>query len=306
MQASSLSRTSSHLTVVESSSPKDRLTHRLPSLLGDISKLHVLVVGDEITDEYVNVAPLGKASKENIIATQYVSKEVFAGGAVAASRHVHGLVKSVWLVTGRGRRIKRRFVDPSARKLFEVHEEVESRAAEARADYAAFDLVIVTDFGHGCVTPKMIEEMSSRSKYLAVNAQTNSANHGFNLITKYPRADYVVLDELEARLAARDRDGPLEGVIERLGFKKIIVTRGRDGALGFDGAFHYEPAVADRVVDTMGAGDAFFCVTAPFACAGAHMRDLLKIGNAAGAVKCGVVGHRTSVTKEALLEQLAR
>jgi sugar/nucleoside kinase (ribokinase family) len=54
----------------------------------------------------------------------------------------------------------------------------------------------------------------------------------------------------------------------------------------------------------MGAGDAFFCVTAPFAAAGASMPELLEIGNAAGAIKCGVVGHREAVTKAALMAYL--
>jgi hypothetical protein len=52
--------------------------------------------------------------------------------------------------------------------------------------------------------------------FVAVSAQTNSANHGFNLITKYDRADYIVIDEPEARLAAQDRDSPLADVIVKL------------------------------------------------------------------------------------------
>ena len=32
---------------------------------------------------------------------------------------------------------------------------------------------------------------------------------GFNLITRYPRADYVCIDALEARLAVSDRTGEL-------------------------------------------------------------------------------------------------
>ncbi len=63
------------------------------------------------------------------------------------------------------------------------------------------------------------------------------------------------------------------------------------------------PSKNRPIVDTMGAGDAFFCVTAPFAAAGADMPTLLAIGNAAGAIKCGSVGQK-AVTKEALLEAL--
>ena len=140
--------------------------------------------------------------------------------------------------------------------------------------------------------------------FLAVNAQTNSSNFGFNLITKYPRADFIVIDEMEARLAAHDMDGAIEDVILALGFRNIIVTRGIKGAVGFDGAFERDAALTDKVIDTMGAGDAFLAVASPYAAAGVSMKDLIRIGNAAGAIKVGIVGHRSSVDKETLRKYL--
>ena len=261
-------------------------------------------MGDGIIDEYVYVKPQGKSPKENIISNKIINSERFFGGVWAAASHVEGFVDSVCVLTGENRVIKRRFVEQGyIRKLFETHEE---EAAEPQEDpaYSDYDLVIVTDFGHGAITPEMIENMIRGSRFLAVNAQTNSANLGFNLITKYRHADYVVLDELEARLAAHDRDSPIEKIIEKLGFKRIVVTLGPNGAIGYDGDFHRSPGMTKQIVDTMGAGDAFFCVTAPFAAAGADMSDLLAIGNAAGAIKCGVVGHRTSVDLASLMAYL--
>lgn len=269
-----------------------------------ISNYRVLIVGDGIVDEYVYVRALGKSPKENIISNKVLSAERFRGGVWAAAKHVEGLVRETVVATGPNTTIKRRFVEVSyIRKLFETHEE-EQGSQEVVPDPSGFDLCIVADFGHGCLAPWLIERLTASKTFLAVNAQTNSANHGFNLITKYPRADYVVLDELEARLAAHDRDGPIEAVIERLGFKSVVVTLGPNGAIGYDGSFHRAEVKSQKVVDTMGAGDAFFCVTAPFAAAGADMPTLLAIGNAAGAIKCGVVGHRSSVTKEALVSYL--
>jgi bifunctional ADP-heptose synthase (sugar kinase/adenylyltransferase) len=273
-----------------------------------ISKYRVLVVGDGIVDEYVYVRPLGKSPKENIISNRILDSESFKGGVWAAAAHVASFVSrsDLHVFSGSSVTRKRRYVETGyIRKLFETHEEEKEEALEEIApDPAGFDLAIVTDFGHGCLTPSLIERLTASKTFLAVNAQTNSANIGFNLITKYPRADYVVVDELEARLAAHDRDSPIEDVILKLGFQRIIVTLGPNGAIGYDGKFHREPVKSGRVVDTMGAGDAFFCVTAPFAAAGADMRDLLVIGNAAGAIKCSVVGHRQSVTKEALVQYL--
>jgi sugar/nucleoside kinase (ribokinase family) len=163
--------------------------------------------------------------------------------------------------------------------------------------------VIVTDFGHGSIDQNRIEELCRESDFLAVAAQTNSANMGFNLITKYRRGDYVVIDEPEARLAAADRDGHIEDVIHKLAFgryNKFVVTLGHNGAYGYENGFFYrQKAFTDLVRDTMGAGDAFFSVTAPMAKTG-RMEDLLFIGCAAGALKCQIVGHRDSITKEKL------
>lgn len=290
----------SSLTVVESTSHQSPRIARLRSLLDSISKLKVLVVGDAITDEYCYVRPLGMSAKENIIATRYEHTESFEGGVLAAVKHIKGFCETVHASFGPGYVIKRRFVEEAyTRKLFEVHVEGFNYWGNKKTNFEDYDVVVVTDFGHGFVTPQMIHEMEETSKFLAVNAQTNSANRGFNLITKYKRADFVVVDELESRLAAHDRESRIEDVILKLGFPKMIVTRGANGAIGYDGDFHDSKALTKIVTDSMGAGDAFFCVTAPLAAIGAGMADLLEIGNAAGAIKCASVGQ-IAVDKETL------
>jgi sugar/nucleoside kinase (ribokinase family) len=181
--------------------------------------------------------------------------------------------------------------------MFTLHHG-EEIATSIEYDIRSYDCVIVTDFGHGTMTKELIERVSKESRFLAVNAQTNTTNYGFNLITKYRRADLVVVDELEARLAAHDRDSDIEDVILALGYKNIIVTMGYNGAVGFDGAFHRVKGTTKDALDTMGAGDAFLAVAAPFAAVRCSMREVLQIGNAAGVAKIGIVGHRQSVTKE--------
>lgn len=274
--------------------------------LDAVAGYKVLVVGDGIVDEYAYVKPQGKSPKENLITTRFLRLESFQGGVWAAAKHVEGFCAKVDVATGTMSTVKRRYVEAEYHaKLYEVHSDRYEESAD-EPQYADYDLVIVTDFGHGFVSKAMIEDMTAQAQYLAVNAQTNSANFGYNLITKYPRADYVVIDETEARLAARDREGPIESVIRRLGFENIVVTLGPHGSIGYDGTFHRAPAISKDVVDTMGAGDAFFTVTAPLARAGAPMPVLLEVGNAAGAVKVGVLGHRRAVTREALEAMLGQ
>jgi bifunctional ADP-heptose synthase (sugar kinase/adenylyltransferase) len=269
-------------------------------------RLKVLLVGDPIYDiyEYVNV--LGKASKENALAASLTGKhDVFDGGVLAAQKILENFCFEVTVFTGNIMTTKRRFVDEVyLRKLFEVQETwsepINSRTAMLPKNISEFDLVVVTDFGHGCVTPELVHILTTEAKYLAINVQTNVANYGYNLFTKYPRADYIVIDEPEARLAMHDRTSDMTNLrraIADRGYPFFIVTYGRFGSYGYDhGVFTHAPALTQTIVDTMGAGDAFFAVTAPLARAGMAMNDLVRVGNAAGAAKVGIRGHSRTLT----------
>lgn len=317
------------------------------ALIDKVKDMRVLIVGDAIIDEYQYVSPLGKSPKENMIATQYQDKEIFAGGVFAAANHVAEFCRSVELVAMIGENdshedlirssvhdnvklhlVRRpgvpttrkcRFIDPAyMRKLFEVYHmddsfhgaaldrEISDLIASLAPD---FDLVIVTDFGHGLMTPASIGAVVDNARFLAVNAQSNSANMGFNLITKYPRADYVCIDSPEVRLALSDRTTDIptlaaEVLPERVPCRKISITQGKFGATTWDveTGTHRIPVFTKTVVDTVGAGDAFLAVTSPLAAAGGRMDHVGFIGNAAGAIKVGIVGHRRSVERAALIK----
>ena len=273
------------------------------ALIDSVSHARVLVVGDTIIDEYHFVTPLQRAAKEILIPMRFKHKEHFAGGVDAAAAHLATFCAKVDVASAGPSTRKVRFVDESyLRKLAEVHYS-DGHGGRPRPDMSDYDCVIAADFGHGEI--KDASEFSE-APYLAVSTQTNSANRGFNLITKYPSADYIVIDEPEARLAAMDPDGHIEDVVHKLAHgrcDKFVVTHGPHGAYGYDnGKFYHQKAMSNELVrDTIGAGDAFFAITAPMARNGS-MEDLLLIGCAAGAIKTGIVGHRASVTKEALLE----
>lgn len=266
----------------------------------------VLFVGEAIEDEYRFVEPLGRPSKEAIIAGRVLRSETYSGGVAAAYRHATNFCQAAFThQTGILR--KARYLTEDGRKLFEAQE------LDAVTPWSGIlgghDHLAVTDFGHGFLPAGA--PLLGRGLYLAIACQTNAANAGFNLITKYPAADYIVIDEPEARLAAGDRDSPIEDVMRRLAHgrcPRFVVTHGRHGAYALEcGEFYSLPAMSDRVVDTMGAGDAFFAVTACMARLSPEfggLRTLLAIGNAAGAVKCGILGHRAAVTKAAVIERL--
>jgi bifunctional ADP-heptose synthase (sugar kinase/adenylyltransferase) len=277
------------------------------SLIDSVKDESVLVLGDTIIDEYHYVTPLGKSPKENLIPVSHQYDEIFNGGVDAAARHLETFVKHVVVASGGPITRKVRMVDATyLRKLFEIHYR-DGYKADGISTFD-YDTVVVTDFGHGYVTKELIDKLARGAGYLAVNAQTNSANIGFNLITKYKHANYIVIDEPEARLAASDRDSPIMEVLQTLATgrcDKMVITLGTNGAIGYDtkDGFSRYPAITNKVVDTMGAGDAFFAITAPMAKHG-HIEDLLLIGNAAGALKTQIVGHRRSILKQELIDYM--
>jgi rfaE bifunctional protein nucleotidyltransferase chain/domain len=322
----------------------------IPELIEKVKDYRVVLVGDAIIDEYQYVTPMGKSWKENMIATQFQRSEEFAGGCFAAANHVASFCRSVDLITtiapadlsgdlirksllpnvhlhalplgGRPTTRKIRMVDPGPlRKLFEVYhmddspydpefrERVDALVKQKIADA---DVVIVTDFGHGLVARSTIDILVAGSKFLAVNAQSNSANHGYNPVTRYPKADFICIDAPEARLAVNEKFATPQHMLDqllpaRMQCDRAIITWGVQGCYARDssGNVVHIPAFARSAVDTVGAGDAFFAVAAPLAAAGGTMRDVAFVGNAAGGIKVGIVGHRSSVQKIPVLKYIS-
>ncbi len=69
---------------------------------------------------------------------------------------------------------------------------------------------------------------------------------------------------------------------------------------------HTIPAFNQTVVDTVGAGDAFLSITSPIVASGAPLDLVGFIGNAAGAMKVEIVGHRKSIEKVPLIKYVSR
>jgi rfaE bifunctional protein kinase chain/domain/rfaE bifunctional protein nucleotidyltransferase chain/domain len=313
-------------------------------LLRSLTSLRVLVVGDAIIDEYAFCRAYGMASKSATIAAQLQREERYAGGAMAVANHLAGFCAHVELVTCLGgldsqerfirahlkpnveptfltrpdapTTTKRRYVHSFlVTKLFEITrfndrplppdverqllDELESRVADA-------DVVIAADFGQGFLGPRAVRTLSERARFLAVNAQTNAVNYGYNVVTRYPRADYVCIDSDEARLAYGDRSTALTEMVEtlahRLETRAFAVTRGEEGSIvrGPDGALATIPTFSREVVDTIGAGDAFLSLTSPVASLGCSPEVIGFVGNAVGALAVLVVGNKSPVEPEPL------
>lgn len=312
-----------------------------------MSHLKVLVIGDTIIDEYHYCLPLGKSSKSPTISTVYLRSEEYAGGVLAVANHLEQFAGKVKLITCLGKdtmhdnfinktlssnvsstlfrrndgptNVKRRYIDKYMNiKLFEVtflndhyiDEQLEKEIISIlKKEIPNHDVVIIADFGHGLITPAIIKVLQSTGKYLALNAQTNSNNFGYNYITKYSKADYISIDEKELRLPFSDSYGNLENLVKKLykktKAKKIQITLGQDGSLWYEkNAFTHIPAFARSVKDSVGAGDAVLSITSLCAYLNSPPRVAAFIGNCTGALAVEIIGNAHPVYKKDLLRFL--
>lgn len=206
---------------------------------------------------------------------------------------------------------KRRFVDGDLAKLFEVYffqdtPKLENEGVETTQwlteNLAEYDVVVVADFGNGFVTDRMIEILCDKSHYLAVNTQINSGNRGYHVINRYSRADYVSLNEPELRLAAHNRHDPLEDVSEivagKVQAKCLAITRGTKGAMMVDvnaREIYRVPALSSRVIDRIGAGDAFLSLSSICLGKGIDPQIASFVGSVAAAMDVQIVCNRDPI-----------
>ena len=238
----------------------------------DISKLKVLVIGETIIDQYVFCEALGKSGKEPVLVLRDLETQKYLGGSLAIARHLSSFCETVSVLSFLGKDneyksfiennieenihlnflnksnsptiVKRRFVDNVDRKkvlgVYSINDDVlkeneEDKFIESFDKLSKeHDLVIVSDYGHGIVTPRIAEHISNSEKFVSLNAQVNAANIGTHNIRKYKDINCLIINETELQHEMRQREGDvhkmaatLKGLINT---NYISVTRGQDGA----------------------------------------------------------------------------
>jgi rfaE bifunctional protein kinase chain/domain/rfaE bifunctional protein nucleotidyltransferase chain/domain len=322
-------------------------TEEVIEYIEQMKMLKILVVGEAIIDEYHYGQSIGKSGKESMIALKYLSQEKFAGGSLAIANHVSNFCDNVDLFTILGEKenqekfieshlnkninrifhyrknsptiVKRRYLEKSPmRKLLEFYVFNDSRLDEQQSKeindnlqniLPDYDVVIVADFGHGMFDDNVIDVITKQSKFVGVNTQSNAGNMGYNTISKYPRADYICIDEPEIRLDGRNKEEKLEVLMQKLSKKlacnNITITRGISGCLVYSGdGFVHIPAFSGKVIDSMGAGDAFLSITTPLVSTGTPMEIVGFIGNAVGAMAVTIIGNKEPIDKISLLKYI--
>ena len=298
--------------------------------LKEVKNKKILVIGEVIFDQYNYVSPLGQPSKENILAVSSKKKEIYYGGVLPVIKNISQICSKIDFVTlynnkkiknqiknFLGKKIKcnlfynkdyidiykSRYVNINTfSKIFEVYnfqnDDIKNSLIEKflLKNIKKYDHVIVCDFGHGLINKKLAEIISKKSKSLAINVQTNAGNRGFNLFTKYNKANFLCLDEPEFRLGFQDKTTNLKKLINRASkkYQDIMVTRGIYGLIlkKKKKPIVELSALSRGGVDTMGAGDSAYSYASVFSKYCKNHKLVSLVAAIAGALKINIVGHR--------------
>ena len=212
--------------------------------------------------------------------------------------------------------IKRRFIDSNSfNKLLEVYvmddsglpdEDMRALQTTLKKELAGHDLTIASDFGHGAISNETVSILSDQARFLAVNTQANASNRGFHTLSRYPGMHYASIAEHELKLELRKTKvnirPEMHRIAQAMGCRQFAVTRGRSGCAVADplGDFVQVPTFTERVVDRVGAGDAFLSLTAMAAIQDVPCEVLGFLGNVAGALAVEIIGNKKAFDKSSV------
>lgn len=278
----------------------------LQDVVEGFSSVRVLLLGDTILDIYTYGSAMGLSAETPTIVARRKEVKHSLGGAALVCRNLLELGAKVQFITlvgadeeaahvrqftapgltllavadaARPTTVKHRFwVD--GYKLFQLDQRDDQAISQHIADEVLArvegalpetDLVVVSDYRHGLLSPGLLNELLPRlreaGKPIYVDSQVSQTASNHKL---YRGGGCVmVLNLKEARcidpVFSPALDPQAFEVLNReLGTEKIVVKLGSDGAMFQDGSkVTQAPANKVTVTDTTGAGDAFlsaFCL----------------------------------------------
>ena len=303
------------------------------------SKPKILVIGDLMIDHYL-WGDCDRISPEAPVQVVNVSKETSVlGGAGNVVNNLHTLgasvsvasvigqdeigkelmlmlkslgVKTEGLITQEGRKTsKKSRVIASNQQILrydkESKEAIEEGSVEKiieaiKKDLFLYDMIILSDYGKGVLTPRLCQEVirlaTAQKKKVLVDPKGTD-------YSKYKGAHFLTPNKKEACEATGiniiDDESLLragEWLRKECELELSIITLSEDGIAVFDEKMHKVPTVAKEVFDVTGAGDTVIASLAYALSSGKDIISAAQFANAAAAVVVGKIGSATASMEE--------
>lgn len=319
----------------------------LNKLLNLSKKLNILILGEIIIDQYYFCETLGKSGKDPVLQMREENYETYLGGAAAIAGNVSKFCNKVTLLSMIGEKkdfynlikkklpnnanlklifkeksptiVKKKYVDMiTNNKVFGSYiindSPLDKRNEKKLSNFLTkelnkFDLVIVSDYGHGLISERNAALISKKAKFVALNAQINAANRGYHTMNKYKNIDCVIINETELRHELRDKNTKINNLMNslssNLNIKDLIVTQGSEGATLYNkklNKFFYMDAFASKVVDKIGSGDTMLSLMSIFLKLRLDKTYALLIGSLGASQSVSSMGNKNLIDKIKLIK----
>jgi D-beta-D-heptose 7-phosphate kinase/D-beta-D-heptose 1-phosphate adenosyltransferase len=175
----------------------------------------------------------------------------------------------------------------------QIANQVSQAAIELMADT---DLTLVSDYGKGVISSALMKKLAAAAQQDGKLLIVDPKGLDFK---KYAGASIITPNQKETALAAGmevvDEQTLAEAarrLIEKTGIDKILVTRGKDGMVYFEGnARPYRIGTkARQVFDVSGAGDTVLAVLGLGIAAGYPIKEAIALANTAAGIVVGKLG----------------
>jgi len=304
--------------------------------IDQFSNCHILVIGDCMIDEYV-WGTVDRISPEAPVPVVAVKRDnATLGGAGNVVNNLAALKANVTIIgtygSGEnGKRLKRMFEDVGAitdglaqdqsrattiktrimasqQHVLRIDREtshpinkvlVEQIATNISNCIQFINLIIVSDYGKGLLTPELLKAIMDQAKKHDTPVLVDPKGFHYE---KYGGSSLITPNRKEAALAANMdiTDMPTliragQNLMEKVGLPGLLITCGKDGMVLFEPdepPFHIETR-ARQVFDVSGAGDTVISVMGLALAAGASYREAASLANTAAGLVVGKVGTAT-------------
>ncbi len=178
----------------------------------------------------------------------------------------------------------------------------------AARNYAhASDALLVSDYGYGSATPALVSALREKGKLSSLPIVLDSR---FRML-EYSGVTSATPNEPEVEEALSIRIGhdwtrlvtAGEQLMRRMKLQSLVITRGRDGMVAFDGKHNPVDIPifgSDQVTDVTGAGDTVIAAYTAALAAGASTEEAAQVANYAGGIVVMKRGTATATQKELL------
>lgn len=256
----------------------------------------------------VNVLPVGVVGDDeagSLLLEKLHEKKIPTGGIERLKGHTTTTKTRILAGMSHTSRQQVVRVDREPEPLDGVHPALLNLVNAAREYATASDAMLVSDYGYGAATPRLLTFVKSNgcleNKPITVDSRYR--------ILEYEGATAATPNEPEVEEALGIRIGhddqklfaAGERLMKEMALECLVITRGRDGMVAFEK--NAEPAAipiygSDQVVDVTGAGDTVIATFTAALAAGADTASAARLANFAGGIVVMKRGTATVSHKE--------